>query len=342
MGVKIYERPKDLAAVFAQWKSLHVGVAFASEALAEDAEFRRLASANGVDLFVITPVFYNPQALDRDPDLSAVTSTGAPARDDWVRFVCPSRPEYRAQRVREIADMVRRVRPRGVSLDFIRHFVFWEKVLPATRHGDIPNACFCSHCVAAFSAKTGIRVPESLSGTRATAEWILAHHEAEWTDWKIGLVNSMAEEIVRAARAVDPLVKINIHAVPWRRTDFGGAILRSAGQDHPTLSRLADYLSPMCYAHMLERPPDWIHSVVVRLHDDSAAPILPSIQVGEAYRPGVAFTAAEFGQQLREALRPPSRGVVLWSWEALARDPEKQRVLREVLAETIPRRDQGR
>jgi hypothetical protein len=88
----------------------------------------------------------------------------------------------------------------------------------------------------------------------------------------------------------------------------------------------------MCYAHMLERPPRWIHSMVVRLSDESAAPILPSIQVGAAYRPGVAFTAAEFEQHLREALEPPSRGVVFWSWEALSKDPEKRRVVREVLA----------
>lgn len=331
VGVKIYERPPDLGALFAEWKALGIGLAFASEAVAGDPEFRRRAAEQGVDVFVIAPVFYDPAALDRDPGLAAVTSTGAAAREDWVRFVCPSRPEYRARRVREIADIVRRLRPRGISLDFIRHFVFWEKVHPATLHGDIPNACFCRHCVTAFAAQSGVKLPEPPGDARATADFILKHHEAAWTEWKIGLVNSMAEEIVNAARAVDRTVKVAIHAVPWRRTDFGGAILRSAGQDFPSLSRYADFLSPMCYAHMQQREPDWIHSVVVRLHDDSAAPILPSIQVGEAYRPGVPFTAAEFEQQLREALRPPSRGVVFWSWEALAREPEKRRVVREVL-----------
>jgi hypothetical protein len=61
-----------------------------------------------------------------------------------VQFVCPSRPEYRAKRTREIADLVRRLRPQGLSLDFIRHFVFWEKILPATRHSDIqPLLCLC-------------------------------------------------------------------------------------------------------------------------------------------------------------------------------------------------------
>jgi hypothetical protein len=291
-----------------------------------------LATKHGVDVFVIAPVFYNPTALARDPDLYAVTADGARARDDWVQFVCPSRPEYRAQRVREIADLVGRLHPQGLSLDFIRHFVFWEKVHPATLHSDIPNTCFCRRCVTAFAAKAGLQLPEG-QDTRSTAAWILAHHEAEWTDWKVDLINSMADQIAQAARAVDPALRIGIHAVPWLRTDFGGAILRSAGQEFSSLARYADYLSPMCYAHMLERPPAWVHSVVVRLADEAGTTILPSIQVSEAYRPGVAFTTAEFEQQLREALRPPSRGVVFWSWEALAREPEKRRVVREVMAE---------
>jgi hypothetical protein len=331
IGVKIYALPVALDPLFTQWRELGIGTAFASEAVAADDAFRRSAAEHGVDVFVIAPVFYNPTALARDPDLYAVTADGARARDDWVQFVCPSRPEYRAQRVQEIANLVGRLHPQGLSLDFIRHFVFWEKVHPATLHSDIPNACFCRSCVTAFAAKAGLQLPEG-KDTRSTAAWILAHHEAEWTDWKVDLINSMADQIVRAARAVDPALRIGIHAVPWLRTDFGGAILRSAGQEFSSLARSVDYLSPMCYAHMLERPPAWVHSVVVRLADEAGTTILPSIQVSEAYRPGVAFTATEFEQQLREALRPPSRGVVFWSWEALAREPEKRRVVREVLA----------
>ena len=89
----------------------------------------------------------------------------------------------------------------------------------------------------------------------------------------------------------------------------------------------------MLRAHAGAPAPAGFTQWCARLADESAAPILPSIQVGEAYRPGVAFTAAEFEQQLREALKPPSRGVVFWSWEALAKEPEKRRVVREVLAE---------
>ena len=80
VGVKIYERPasgKSLDDLFAEWKDLGIGTAFAGEALAEDSEFRRLAAERGIDLFVIAPVFYNPAPLAKDPDLYAVTADGS-------------------------------------------------------------------------------------------------------------------------------------------------------------------------------------------------------------------------------------------------------------------------
>jgi hypothetical protein len=341
VGVKIYRLPADLDELFAQWRELGVTTAFASEAVAGDAELRRRAAAAGVDVFVIAPVFHNPEALAENPGLYAVTARGDPARDDWVEFVCPSRPAYRERRVAEIAELVRRLRPQGLSLDFLRHFVFWERVEIATAHGDIPNTCFCPHCVAAFGERAGIEIPPGLDGTAAVAAWILDHHPGPWADWKVHLIDSMATEIVAAARAVDPDLAISLHAVPWRPFDYGGAMVRNVGQDLGTLSRHADLLSPMCYAHMLGRPPDWIHSVVLRQAEASAAPVLPSIQVQEAYRPGVPYTAAEFAEGLRAALEPPSRGVVFWSWEGLVAEPEKRRVAGEVLAELRRLRAEG-
>jgi hypothetical protein len=143
----------------------------------------------------------------------------------------------------------------------------------------------------------------------------------------------MAAEIIAAARAAKPDIEIALHAVPWRPRDYDGAIRRIAGQDHALLAKRFDYVSPMEYAHMLRRPPRWVRSVVRTLAASTGARILPSIQVQQAYRPGDVFTVEEFAQDLREALRPPSAGVVLWSWPGLEKEPEKQRALRSVLAE---------
>jgi hypothetical protein len=60
------------------------------------------------------------------------------------------------------------------------------------------------------------------------------------------------------------------------------------------------------------------------------APILPSIQVKEAYIPGPE-TPDEFKAALVEALKPPSRGVIFWNWATLAASPEKLAAVRGVL-----------
>jgi Polysaccharide deacetylase len=334
IGVKIYRHDGELDPLFRSFDELGIGAVFASEALAEAPGFRAKAREHGVDLFLIEPVFYNPEAVKQDPTLVAITAQGTPARDEWVEFVCPSRPEYRARRVREIAEAVKRIRPDGLSLDFLRHFVFWEKVPIAAAHDSFPNTCFCDRCVVAFARKAGLTIPpEAVGNPRAAASWILAGHEAAWTEWKVDLIDSMTAELVAAARKEKPDLEVALHAVPWRRHDYGGAVLRIAGQDDERLGKRLDYLSPMTYSHMLRRPPRWIRSVVRTLAATSQARILPSIQVQEAYRPGEPLSADEFAEELREALRPPSAGVVLWSWDGLSAEPEKQRALRAVLAE---------
>ena len=133
-----------------------------------------------------------------------------------------------------------------------------------------------------------------------------------------------------AARAVKPAVKINLHAVPWRAGDFGGAVRTIAGQDLSRLAPLVDYISPMCYHHMVRQTPAWVHSVVEDMARRANVPLLPSIQVKETYIPGPE-TPAEFRAALVEALKPPSKGVVFWNWPALAESPEKLAAVRDVL-----------
>jgi hypothetical protein len=110
--------------------------------------------------------------------------------------------------------------------------------------------------------------------------------------------------------------------------NFGGAIRKVAGQDFTALSRFSDYLSPMCYTLMLRRDPAWIVSVVKEMNAASSCPIIPRIQVRPDYPGDLAMSPREFEATLQAALEPPSRGVVLWSWEHLVQEPEKMDVIR--------------
>lgn len=331
VGVKIYEAAPPFDGLFGEWRDLGVNTAFVSEALLADPDFRARARAAGLMLFLIYPVFQSPEAIQEDPGLAAVTASGAPARDEWVEFVCPTKGEgFLDRRAAHLRDLVAASDPEYVSLDFIRYFVFWEQVAPDRSPESLPQTCFCPDCLGAFERAAGVRISAELSTTAAKAAWILSRQAAAWTDWKCGRIADVVSRFARAAREARPSVKINLHAVPWRRDDFGGAVRSVAGQDLARLAPLVDLVSPMTYHHMVRRTPAWVHDVVADAADlAGGAPVLPSIQVDKAYV-DEDLPPAEFRAALEQALRPPSRGVVLWSWAALAGSPEKKAILRSV------------
>ena len=129
----------------------------------------------------------------------------------------------------------------------------------------------------------GVRVPAELATTPEKADWILARHAAEWTEWKCRTIARAAERLAAAARAAKPGVRVNLHAVPWREADFGGAAASVAGQDLARLAPLVDLVSPMAYHHMVGRDPAWVHSVVADFARRTKTPVLASIQVSKAY-----------------------------------------------------------
>jgi len=331
VGVKIYERHGDVRRLFADFVDLGFNTLFVSEALAGDTEFRDLARRNGMAVFVIQPVFQDPDELKLRPDLFAVTNAGTPARDDWVAFVCPTREEYRRSRAEAVTRAVSRLEPDGISLDFIRYFAYWERIHPERTYESIPRTCYCPTCLERFSRETGVILPSTVQTPAQAAAWIEAGHLEAWTRWKCQVISSMVEDITRRVRAARPGLAVNLHAVPWRRDDFGGALRKVVAQDLPTLSRMTDLVSPMCYSAMLRREPAWIASVVKDFAAQSSSPVLPSIQVKEYYPGDRTLDAVEFEACLRAALEPPSAGVVFWSWDLIEKAPENRRVIKRFL-----------
>jgi hypothetical protein len=333
IGVKIYEYEGNLPVLFEEWRRMGINTAFVSEPLASWDEFRSLAKVMDIAVFLIFPVFYDPESLEELPDLYAITDRGERAKEEWVTFVCPSRQDFRKQKIGLAKGLVERFNPDGLSIDFIRHFVFWEKVYPDRSLGSLVNTCFDEHCKRQFQKDTGIEIPRSMDSVLKTARWVNQNCLSEWTQWKCRLITSMIKEIAAEVRKIKPQILINVHAVPWRLTDFDGAIKIIVGQDFAKIASIVDLISPMTYAHMVKREPPWIHSVVVDISHQADCRILPSIQVKEAYLKD-RLTVEEFRASLTEALKPPSQGVVFWSWEALSSEPEKK----DVIAELINRR----
>ncbi|MCP4709080.1 MAG: hypothetical protein GY869_10680, partial [Planctomycetes bacterium] len=122
IGVKIYEYDQDLVPLFQQWHDLGINTVFVSVDLNARQEFRDLARRYDIKRFVILPIFYNEDYLRLNPDSYAITNQGEKAIDDWVHFVCPTRPDYRQNRIEYINNMIQNHDPDCISLDFIRYF----------------------------------------------------------------------------------------------------------------------------------------------------------------------------------------------------------------------------
>lgn len=329
IGVKIYDHNGQLPQLFKMWRELGINTVFASEALNTRREFQFMSKKYHITRFVIVPIFYDPEALKTDPGLYAITDQGKKAIEEWVEFVCPSREDFRKKKIAAIKRLIQELDPDGLSLDFIRHFVFWEKVYPERTLDSLVNTCFDRPCMDNFQAETGILIPEKLTSPAERAEWIKANCLEAWTDWKCSLVTNLVKVFVEEAKRIKPDILINVHTLPWRQKDLGGAIKIVAGQDFTQISAHTDYLSPMTYAHMVRRPPSWIHSVVTDIARITNCRILPSIQVKKAYL-SEDLAISEFKDSLLEALKPPSSGVVFWNWESLVQDVPKMDVIREV------------
>ena len=330
VGVKIYEFAGDFPGLFREWRSMGINSAFVSAQLGANPEVKSLARKNGITTFLIFPVFFDAEELERRPDLYAIRADGTRAEDDWVKFACPTRPEYLARKIEELRRALREVDPDVLSLDFMRFFVFWEKVYPDRKIESLPDTCFDQSCLDAFERETNVRIPGNLSSVAEKAGWIHENRGREWIDWKCGVIARTVQALVREARRVKPSIRINIHTVPWRKDDFGGAGKAIAGQDLERLAPLVDYISPMAYHHMVRRTPAWVHSVTLDAYDRTRSRILPSIQVDKAYIED-PYPPADFKEALQEALKPPSAGVVFWSWEALSRSPERKDIVRSLL-----------
>ncbi len=329
IGVKIYDYQDNYNKLAGKWKEMGINTAFVSASLAANDTFRQELRSRNISVFIIFPVFQNPEILKSDSSLYAITAKGLKAKDSWVQFVCPSRTSYRKAKIDELENIILDLNPDGISIDFIRQFVFWEMIYPGRDPATIDRACYCDSCLAKFSSRQGIKIPDPCSLTSQKAAWLEAHCREAWNDFRCELITSMVRDLSDRARQIKSGIKINFHAVPWRENDFGRAGISVAAQDLQKISPYVDYVSPMCYSQMLMRDAKWISDVVADMNDRAPGKILASIQVYPYYIKS-SFTADNFSQCVEAALKLPSSGVVFFSWPLFELDSARMDIVTRI------------
>jgi hypothetical protein len=325
IGMKIYEYSGDFNSLTDKWKEMGINTVFISKELAANKDLRLSLKEKNIKVYIIFPVFYDPVLLKQDSTLYAITNKGRIAKDDWVEFVCPSRTAYRTLKINEAADLIRKLEPDGLSIDFIRSFVFWEMIYPDRTAESIEAACFCDSCAEGFCKLKSIALPDTCVTTEQKASYILNSYSEDWNAYRCDLIASMVNELSEKVHSIKPDLKINVHAVPWRDGDFGGANIKVAAQDLQKVAPFTDLISPMCYSQMLRRDAGWIGSVVGDMDKKAPGKILPSIQVYPYYVDD-PFTVEDFKECIDAALKAPSRGVVFFSWPLFEKDPERMEI----------------
>jgi hypothetical protein len=290
-----------------------------------DDKMVRALAKNGLGLWLNLPVFYNQPYLEEHPEHYAITSKGNKAIHDWCHFVCPNREEYLDKYLRDLRVLLSTLEPEIVSLDFIRHFVFWEAVDLKGNPDAIEDGCYCEVCLDAFEKFCGEKVERN-----QPAVHIRATMKRAWGDWKCNRIAETADKLFEEIRARAKHARTSIKTVPWREADLDCAIRSSAGQDVPRLTRNVDMSTPMAFTQILGQTPAWKRQLLEHVREISGKPVLSYLQTDKLIRPE-EITIAQFEAELKESLSNEWAGTVVFEYGQLIANPVKAGILTKYL-----------
>jgi len=294
----------------------------------DDHRVRDALRDRGLRVFEATAVFHQPEILAGRPDLRPIDAHGRPMeRFGWYVGMCPSSPEYLAERAALMEDVVGRFQPDGVFLSFIRFPGFWEVWMPETRREQIVEYCFCDRCTRRFEEETGHRLPDGPVPARAA---VLQHElRDEWTGWKCGTIASVVATLRAAAHRARPGVEVMVNGLALGRDDYGNAVMEILGQDLEALSGFTDHVELMFYHQILCREPaPWISQMTAEARSRTPRTLLACLQGKADYldplyaegRRQPTIPLGEFTDALRAVAASPADGVMVYHWKDFLED----------------------
>lgn len=267
----------------------------------------------GIKTFFEIGIFIGEDLWKEFPDSRPVLSTGKMLdKDGWYAGVCPTNENVRKKKLKEIDEMLGKGFYDGVWLDFIRYPCHWEVKQPK-----IYETCFCDNCLKKIQRDTKIKIPNNLKEKEKVASWILNNNDKIWREWKNEQITSFCADVKRLINKKYPGKILGMFGVPWRISDFNGAIKKIICQDYEKLAKHVDVFSPMSYHLMCNRRVDWIGDVTMKITSLTHKPIWVIIQ-------GVSQPAKlsnnEFEKAIIEGLSDGSSGLMVFNFNHMIKE----------------------
>jgi hypothetical protein len=258
--------------------------------------------------------FVGKRWWQRVPESRPVTAEGRLLLpEDGYYGVNPSVPAVREAQLQALEALLTAHAIDGVWLDFIRWPCHWESPTP-----ELPRSSFDAGTVARFCGDTGTRI--EVGAPEEMAEAILGAHEPAWTAWRCDQVTSWVAAARGVVERVRPGALVGLFGVPWRLSDYDGAIRKVIGQDYHALGAHVDVFSPMVYHRMCGHAPAWAGAVTAHVRERSGKRVWPIVQsVDQPDR----LSAQEYAAVLDVALgHPAADGVLVFTMQG-ALEPAK-------------------
>lgn len=293
-------------------------------AVPEDRELIRELHRAGIKVFAEMSMFCGKRHWESHPESRPINSMGEPIAEPLPGYagVCPNQEWLR----KEILDNVRRKFSEfeydGLWLDYIRYPGLWERKKPV-----LEDACYCDVCLARFAQSFKITYPNDLRTNKDKASWILANHREDWMAFKCNTITDFVGQIRATTKRYNPEAILGIFNVPWRREDFGGAVINVLGQDIQALGEYVDVFSPMVYHLMCGFPRKWIGDYTDYVWENTHRDVWPIVQVCDE---PIKMTDAEVYQTLRQGIDAfGGSGIMVFTLGHALSDPAKQDALQE-------------
>jgi hypothetical protein len=281
--------------------------------------------AQGATVYAEFNSMHHAAYLEKNPDAAPVGPDGkvCPPPDGW-QGVCPTHSGYRRDRMDAFRAVLRDFAIDGIWLDYHHSHASWEQAVP-----NLPDTCFCAHCLGQFRTETGIRLPDE--PTPETSRRLLGDRRREWGDWRCDVFTEWVREYHDIRDAVRPSALLGTFHCPWSDTDNNGALRDKLAIDLRAQAKYIDIFSTMPYharfGHATD--PEWISRQVnwlgkhlgVRGTPGERHRIWPIVQLSDW---GETVSAAEVQAVLEHGTRLPATGVFVFAWGSL--HPQRDKV----------------